>query len=209
MRNARSILITLIFPLILMFGIIAAGLFQREIGRASQNFPPLPIGNKLTAEKTYGTTADLTLYDETELVRQLDIMQSAGITWIRQPFLWADIEPVRGQFEWEKLDRAIEVARLRGFKIIAVLDTSPVWAHPESTLAETPPSEVTDFGIFARTAAKHYRADIDFFQIWHEPNLSTHWGGKFISPKDYTLLLKNAALNIRAVNPQAKSSPPV
>ena len=204
MHNARSVLIAVIFPLILMLGIIAAGLFQWEIGRVSQTFPPPSIANELAAEKTYGVTADLTLYAEAELTQQLDAMQSAGITWIRQPFLWTDIEPARGQFEWEKLDHAIETARLRGFKIIAVLDTSPAWTHPESTLAKMPPSEVTDFGTFARTAAKRYLGDIDTFQIWHEPNISEGWGGKFVSPENYTLLLKNAALNIRAINPQAK-----
>ncbi len=204
MRNARSFLIAIIPPLVLILGLISMGIFQWQIKRAEQNFPPPPIENPLSAEKTYGVTADLTLYDETELIRQLDAMQSAGIVWIRQPFLWANIEPACGQFNWENLDRAIEAARLRGFKIIAVLDSSPKWARPDASPAETPPSEVSDFGAFARTAAKHYRADIDVFQIWHEPNLSAHWGGKFVSPEDYTLLLKNAALNIRAVNPQAK-----
>lgn len=177
---------------------------RAEITRARAEFPPAPIENPLAAENTFGTTVDLTLYDDAALVAQLDAMQAAGLVWLRQPFRWADIEPERGQFQWEKYDRAVEAARLRGFNIIAVLDTSPPWARPPATPAETPPQEVTDFGTFARALAHRYQNDIHIFQIWHEPNLSAHWGGQNIDPAAYTLLLKNAAIPIRAVQPQAK-----
>ena len=153
MRVSRNALILGISIFLLIFGTMAAVFSQWKIERAAQNFPPPPIENLLAAEKTYGVSADLTLYSEDELARQLDAMQSAGIKWIRQPFLWADIEATRGQFQWEKFDRAIASARLRGFEIIAVLDTSPAWARPEASPAKTPPSEVTDFGVFARTLA--------------------------------------------------------
>ncbi len=187
-----------------IFGGGLAFFARAEISRARAGFPPPPIENPLAAENTFGTTVDLTLYDETTLYTQLDAMQAAGLVWLRQPFRWADIEPERGHFQWEKYDRAVEAARLRGFKIIAVLDTSPEWARPPDSPAETPPLEVTDFGAFARTLAHRYQNDIHTFQIWHEPNLSAHWGGRYISPAEYTLLLKNAAIPIRAVQPQAK-----
>ncbi len=194
----------IVFLMVLAGGGWLAISARAEITRARADFPPAPIENPLAAENTFGTTVDLTRYDDAALVAQLDAMQAAGLVWLRQPFRWADIEPERGQFRWEKYDRAVEAARLRGFKIIAVLDTSPPWARPPDTPAETPPREVTDFGAFARTLAHRYQNDIHTFQIWHEPNLSAHWGEQNIDPAAYTLLLKNAAIPIRAVQPQAK-----
>jgi len=194
----------IIFLIIFLLGGASAAYWQANIIRQHRQFPPPPVDIPLAADKTFGTTVDLTLYDETDLYRQLDAMQFAGLVWLRQPFRWADIEPERGQFQWEKYDHVVEAARLRGFKFIALLDTSPAWARADGTPAETPPQEVTDFGTFARTLARRYRTDIDIFQIWHEPNLSSHWGKRYVDPAGYTLLLKNAAINIRAAHPQAK-----
>ena len=139
-----------IFLLIAWLALAAGTLFLRARIQATRaEFPPAPIENPLAAENTFGTTVDLTLYDGPELFRQLDAMQAAGLVWLRIPIRWAEIEPERGQFRWETLDHAIEAARLRGFKLVAVLETSPAWARPPDAPAETPPREVTDFAAFA------------------------------------------------------------
>jgi O-antigen ligase len=200
-RLTQWVIIPTIF---FVLGILGAIYFQREISQAQQQFPPPPADIPLAADKGYGVTVDLTQYTEVELHQQLDTMQRAGLTWLRQPLHWAELEPERGYFNWEPYDRAIGAAHLRGFKIIAVLDTSPIWARAANTPLTTPPREVTDFGQFARTVALHYAPEIEYYQIWHEPNLSEHWGGRYVNAAEYVLLLKNASLNIRAVQPQAK-----
>ena len=43
----------------------------------------------------------------------------------------------------------------------------------------------------------------DHYQIWHEPNLSQNWGGRYADPVAYAHLLKNAALVIRDADPSA------
>lgn len=192
-------LLLLVFGISGIFGVI----LSRNLARARAEFSPAPIENPLAAENTFGTTVDLTQYADPELFQQLDAMQAAGLVWLRQPIRWAKIEPERGQFRWDALDHAIEAARLRGFKLVAVLETSPAWARPPDTPAETPPREVTDFAAFADAVARRYQNDIAVFQIWHEPNLSAQWGNRYISPAEYTLLLKNAAIRIRAAQPQA------
>ena len=53
--------------------VLAAGgglaLFARtDISRARAEFPPAPIENPLAAENTFGTTVDLTLYDDPRLL---------------------------------------------------------------------------------------------------------------------------------------------
>ena len=181
----------------------AAVAFQLQIKRAEQQFPAA-VNIPLAADKSYGVTVPLTLYSEEELHRQLDAMQEARLIWLRVPFNWSEIEAQPGQFNWQAYDRVAGAAHLRGFKVIAALQTSPGWSRAEGTSPHTPPTEAADFGSFARAAAQRYQKEIDHFQIWREPNLSEYWGDKYVDPAAYTLLLKNAAINIRAVNSQAK-----
>lgn len=57
-------------------------------------------------------------------------MRDAGITLVRvAEFAWADIEPSRGQFRWEWLDRAVETLAAHGLKVIMCTPTAvpPVW----------------------------------------------------------------------------------
>jgi O-antigen ligase len=159
--------------------------------------------NFLAAEKGYGVTIDLTRYDDEELADTLDTLRENGFTWLRLPLAWAEIESERGQFDWGPLDRVVQQVKPDHFKLIAVLHTSPDWARPDSAPPATPPTELSDFSRFARTLAAQYGPQIDYYQIWHEPNLSATWGEAFVDPNAYADLLREAALNIRAADPEA------
>jgi O-antigen ligase len=180
---------------------LSTGYFALQLRRSA---PPVPAG-LLAADKGYGVTVDLTLDDEDVLPQTLDTLHDNGLTWLRQPVAWADLEPAPGQFEWAKLDRIVgQVANLPyKVNLILVLQTTPAWARPPNTPPTTPPTEVSDFGSFARVLAARYGDQIDCYQVWHEPNLSANWGNAFIDPAAYADLLREAALNIRAADPQA------
>lgn len=201
LRRPKWIILT---ALIFLVGAMGAFLFQRQISRAESMFPPPIAEIPLAADKRTGVNVDLTAYTEAELHEQLKQMQAARLTWLRQSFQWDEIEPEPGQFRWERYDSVVETARTYGFEIIAVIENTPAWARAEGTSPATPPLEATDFGRFAREFARHYQPKITHYQIWHEPNLSERWGNRYVSPADYVLLLKNAAINIRAVQPEAK-----
>jgi O-antigen ligase len=194
----------IIFAIVLIFSGLVAGYFQWQTKQTEATFPPPPADIPLAADKGYGVTIDLTQYSPEELHATLDEMQAARLTWLRQPLRWAEIEPEPNTFNWQPYDIAIETALLRGFRLILVLDTSPPWARPEGTSPQTPPIEAADFGEFARRAALHYGNQVHHYQIWHEPNLSTHWGDRSVDATGYTRLLKNAAINIRGAQPEAK-----
>jgi O-antigen ligase len=186
---------------------------------------PSPPAGLLAADKGYGVTVDLTLYDDGLLTDSLELLRENGLTWLRQPILWAEIEPAPGQFNWQPLDRIFaaiaqsdnetqqqndEVAPKtpQDFKLIAVLHTTPTWARPANTSLTTPPTEVSDFGRFARAFAERYGQQVDgqqvdYYQIWHEPNLSANWGHAYVDPAVYTDLLREATFNIQAVDPEA------
>lgn len=190
-----------------LIGLLLSGLglvyLQQQISQMQAAFPHTgPVA--LADDKGYGVTLDMTRYSPADLQAILDEMQAVQFSWIRQPLPWADIEPEPNLYQWQAYDQAIEAADLRGFKLIAVLETSPEWARAAGTPPHTPPSEVGDFGRFAQQVARRYGDKIDHYQIWHEPNLTSRWGNRAVSPADYTLLLKNAAIHLRQVDPTAK-----
>ncbi|MEM7034398.1 MAG: O-antigen ligase family protein [Chloroflexota bacterium] len=190
--------------LVFIISTIIALRLQQQITQSEAAFPPASPNIPLASDNGFGVTMDMTQYDPEALQQALDGMQAVKFAWIRQPFQWSEIQPEPDQFDWQAYDQAIEMATLRGFNIIAVLETSPVWARPDNTPATTPPNEVTEFGRFAHLIAQRYGDKIRHYQIWHEPNLSQNWGERHASPAEYTHLLKNAAIQIRQANPQAK-----
>lgn len=201
---------SIIFLPIFILALTATAYFAWQLRRS---VPPLPAG-LLAADKGYGVTIDLTQYDDGDLAATLASLRSNGLTWLRQPLSWAELEPAPGEFNWQPLDRIVAVVAAENealsshdstpqFKFIAVLYTTPDWARPANTPLTTPPTEISDFGNFARALAARYGRQIDYYQIWHEPNLSTNWGEAFVDATAYADLLREAALNIRAVDSEA------
>jgi O-antigen ligase len=177
--------------------------------RLHESQPSLPA-NFLAAEKEYGVNIDLTRYDAPGLAERLAELHAAGLVWLRQPANWADLEPAPGQFTWEAFDRIVAAVaqenRQAGvpLKLIVVLQTSPAWARPADTSSPmTPPAELRHWGDFVYAFAARYGEQLDYYQIWHEPNLSANWGNTFVSTTAYGDLLREAALNLRAADPEA------
>jgi len=207
---------SLIFLPIFILAVLTAAYFALQLRRS---IPPQPAG-LLAADKGYGVTIDLAQYDDAALTDTLALMRQNGLTWIRQPVSWAEIEPSPGQFDWQAYDRVFAaIARSNSdfsekngevtggqpqkFKLIVVLQTTPAWARPADLTSTTPPTEMSHFGNFARAIASRYGHQIDYYQIWHEPNLSANWGNTFVDPAAYADLLREAALNIRTVDSQS------
>ncbi|MGQ9502092.1 MAG: O-antigen ligase family protein [Anaerolineae bacterium] len=155
------------------------------------------------ADKSYGVTARLDGLKPAEIEHALDRMASAHLLWVRLPFPWALIEPQRGLFDWSHWDYIVAAVTRHNIRILALLDTTPQWARPPGSPLHTPPMELSDFGTFAQALAQRYGAQIDAYQIWDEPNLSTHWGERYVEPRSYARLLREAAIAIRAVDPDA------
>jgi O-antigen ligase len=182
---------------------VAGAWLSLGLRRAGSAYPGVSPAVPLAAAKSYGVSADLAGYTEAELGDALDRMEGLGLRWIRQPFPWSEIEPEPGRFNWAPWDRVVEAASAREFQVIAVLDTAPAWARPAGTDPPTPPTELADFGNFARALAERYGDRLDFYQVWDEPNLSANWGGRFVDPAAYAGLLQEAAANLRAADRQA------
>jgi O-antigen ligase len=153
-----------------------------------------------------GVNVELTQYAPADLARELDRIAAAGFTWVRQPFLWATIEPEPGVYAWDAYDAVVEaVAAREGLALVAVLDGTPPWARhelaPEHPYA--PPASVIAFGDFAGAVAARYADEIAHYQVWDEPNIASHWGGLDPRPAHYLAMLREAYRAIHAADATA------
>lgn len=149
------------------------------------------------------------------IVRSVKMLQEAHVTFVRQTFSWAEIEPAPGQYvdpktgqsSWAKYDFIVEQLRGAGIGILARVDTIPRWARaPTDDFArwdKAPPQDFNNYANFVATLAARYRGKIDHFQVWNEPNLQGEWGGRPISPEQYGLLLKYTYPKVKQANPNA------
>lgn len=154
-----------------------------------------------------GVNVELTQYDDAALARELARIEEAGFHWVRQPVRWDEIEPEQGAFAWAQYDRIVDaVAERSGLALVAVIDGTPHWARhplaPDHPFA--PPESAGDFAVFAGTVAARYSATIDFYQVWDEPNLKSHWGGLDPRPAHYVAMLRGAYDAIHDADPQAQ-----
>jgi O-antigen ligase len=165
----------------------------------------LPPNVLQAAVNPFGVNVALEQYDEAELERALALIEAGGFRWVRQTFPWADIETQPGQYDWAAWDRIVAAVRKYHLNFIAVLDTSPDWAQrdPAAAYRYSPPQEASDFGRFAQAFAQHYGEAIDYYQIWDEPNLSSHWGNAYVDPAGYARLLREGYIQVKTADPSS------
>ena len=146
--------------------------------------------------------------------RTLDMAASAGYGWIRQEFVWEDIEiHGKGDFEdrrhepyrsaWDKYDRIVDAAEARGLELIVRISNPPEWTRAAGDAPGTfaPPDDVQDFADFTSAVVARYKGRIRYYQLWNEPNIYPEWGSYPIDPEAYTELLRAGAMAARAADP--------
>jgi O-antigen ligase len=165
-----------------------------------------PLGfSALASDKSLGVNADLSGLDPASIERSLVDMESTGFRWLRQRFPWDSIETSPGVYDWSAWDAIVAGAARHDLDLLAVLDGSPAWARAEvdtdNSLA--PPAESRGFGDFVTVFATRYGDQIDYYQIWDEPNIAPHWGAREIDPAAYVHLLREGSIRIRAADTDA------
>lgn len=160
--------------------------------------------------------------EEIKRVQSLELIKSAGFDFIRQEFVWEDIEiHGKGDFQdrrdpnngpdginaWAKYDHIVESAKAADVQIIARLSNPPDWTRalpPEETGDKAPPDDYADFADFAAAVAERYKDDLRYYQIWNEPNGNEEWGlHQPVNPDQFTALLCMAHDRIKAIDPDA------
>ncbi len=159
--------------------------------------------------------------DPAKIEAQAGMIADAGYAWIRQQFVWEDIEvDGRGQFTdsrndmdgdgaidtidaWDKYDRMVDIAERYGLQIQGRLDNPPDWSRSDPTIGDFgPPDDLQDFVNFAVAVAERYQGRVTHFQVWNEPNLGFEWGERPVDPESYTELLCRTHDALKAVDPE-------
>jgi O-antigen ligase len=169
----------------------------RGVTYGAQSNPPLaaaPIGVNVSLDQ-YMSEADLR--------RALESIHGSRFYMARQHFYWSEIEPRRGEFQWDKWDRIVNLAGEYELELTAVLDTTPVWARDpgEADLVNAPPANVDDYSRFVAALVQRYGTRINHIQLWDNPNIHPFWGRRNADPGEYTALLRAGAQAARRVNP--------
>jgi hypothetical protein len=110
-----------------------------------------------------------------DIIRAADLMKAAGIRMVRMDFLWADLEPEQGHFDFQKYDRIVKVLRDRDMGILGILEYNPLW-H-EKAFNDAP--DQAQYILYARQVVRHFKKDVMYWEIWNEPDHPTYWQNNY------------------------------
>ncbi|MBI2415330.1 MAG: beta-galactosidase [Candidatus Kerfeldbacteria bacterium] len=127
----------------------------------------------------------------------------AGVQWGREQFNWDVLEPTDNNYSFTTYDAVITQYQANNIIPVGLLTYSSAWA---STNAGAPdyefyPPNVVAWQDYVSTVAEHYAGQVEYWEIWNEPNYSGFWNG---TVAEYANILHVAADAIHQVNPNAK-----
>jgi len=92
---------------------------------------------------------------------------------------WADLQPQRGRWNFERMDAYVAEATDRGVRVLYVLGSTPRWASsrpsepcPYGLGCSAEPADEADWEAYVRAVARRYRGRIHDYEVWNEPYFS-------------------------------------
>lgn len=137
-----------------------------------------------------------------DLIKVVALMKQAGAAYVRMDFLWEDIEPKEGQFEFAKYDYIVDLLNKNNINILGLLDYSASWASPEG-LWNYPPENNKLFLSYALRVIERYKDKVKYWEVWNEPDSSAYWRPQD-GLKSYCRLLKDVYLAAKRIDPDCR-----
>ncbi|MDP0495686.1 MAG: hypothetical protein Q7Q73_05710 [Verrucomicrobiota bacterium JB024] len=154
----------------------------------------------------YGVVAHLKGMDDRHRNLMLDLIQCAGFGWLREGFLWHELEATPGVWTTARYDDLIERSLAHGICVLPVLCFGTPWAA--DTDAQLPPDKLRlaqpradAWTNYVRKMLELYGDRVHAWEIWNEPNLRTFWQPE-LDPAGYADLSEQAAATIREIAPE-------
>ena len=128
--------------------------------------------------------------------------------------VWPHIEPENDVWNWDMLDRFVELARENNKQILFTLGMTPPWAasNPNAPSAygdssSSPPANIEDWKDFIRTVAEmneeKYGGTIRYWEIWNEPdNFQKGYAFYTGTIEDLAAMTRAAYEVLKSVNPE-------
>lgn len=196
----------------LVVSLFLSAMIQGDQRQATRGVGP-PLPEPIDGASVSSLCVNVALHgdpDVTTVNQTLDRIADAGFVWVRQSFLWSEIETAPEEHHWAPWDALVQAIadHPAGLQLIAVLDAAPSWAAGNTTgqWDSAPPINPGDMARFASAFAARYGDRIDIYQIWDEPNLANHWGGRDVDPAAYAALLQAAATAIREADADGQAT---
>jgi hypothetical protein len=139
-----------------------------------------------------------------EALRRTDLalVSAAGLRTLRHEFLWAEIEPERGRFDFEAHDRVVAAALAVGLDVVPVLAYGAPWAATGSDGDPAfPPDDPADFARFVGETVAHFAGRLHTYEIWNNENVGWCCFKGREDAARYGELLQAAARAGRAADP--------
>lgn len=125
---------------------------------------------------------------------------------------WASLEPVRGQWDFNRLDKYVALSLQHGIEPVLVLGNSPVWASSRPFEASAygrggaaEPRSLSDWENYVRTVATRYHGRVRYYEVWNEPNLTQFFSGSVKTMLELArvahTVLKNVDPTIQVLSP--------
>ncbi|HVN18029.1 MAG TPA: glycosyl hydrolase [Dongiaceae bacterium] len=121
---------------------------------------------------------------------------------------WAQLEPRKGQWDWNIMDASVQLATQHGVEVLYTLGRTPQWASarpdergrnpnaPPGGMAEA--RDLQDWKNYVRTVATRYKGRIHAYEVWNEPNLPNFYSG---TPEKMVELARDAYTTLKEVDP--------
>ncbi len=134
----------------------------------------------------------------------LDSVVYMGFNWVRTGVGWDVIESDFTEpptYHWEIADKIVKDCVARNLQILWGLPYTPQWASSNGRQNGYPKDDTArrHWRMFVRAVAERYAKQINYFEVWNEPNNARFWQGTAEQYVNYILI--PAAEEIKAVNP--------
>lgn len=141
-----------------------------------------------------------------------------GVKWTRLGVSWPSVEKKKGFYTWEETDKAFETALKNGITPFVTIGEgnelySALTTYDDPKLAEIygyrpePPIKdkvaMTAFLKFVKATIERYSDQIEYWEVWNEPNHRNYWGSE-PDGKEYGKLLLQTANIIKKIDSKAK-----
>jgi O-antigen/teichoic acid export membrane protein len=147
------------------------------------------------------------LTDE-EVGALVTLAESAGAQVISTTGSFRAVQPAEGiPYRFDGMDRVISAAREAGLQVRLRLMTMPRWAldEPNGTLRQPPrtDAELARWGAFVRDVMQHVEGQVDYVEVWNEPNAQKYWTTG-PDPVEFTRLLAETYGVVKEVSPDTQ-----
>lgn len=128
---------------------------------------------------------------------RMRVLNDTGAGWARQDFWWSVVEPEKGRFEWEDVDRAVDAYQKAGINLFVILCYGSAWADGKAPATD---QDIADFGEYVYQMVNRYKGKVQAWEIWNEPNILPFWAPA-PDPEIYTKLLREAYTRAKQADP--------